>query len=148
MCCFQVYSTVIQLCVCIYINIYILYVCLCVYIYTHTYAVLSHFSRVLLFVTPWTVARQAPLSMGILQARTLEWDAMPSSRRSSRPRDQTLISCTADRFFTAEPPGKHRYIYSYICIFYSYIYILYVVLFNCSIIHYHRILSIVSYAIQ
>ena len=27
--------------------------------------------------TPWTVARQAPLSMGILQARKLEWVAMP-----------------------------------------------------------------------
>ena len=35
------------------------------------------------FVTPWTVARQAPLSMGILQARTLEWVTMPSSRGSS-----------------------------------------------------------------
>ena len=32
-------------------------------------------------------ARQAPLSMGILQARTLEWVAMPSSRGSSQPRD-------------------------------------------------------------
>ena len=32
------------------------------------------------FVTPWTVALQAPLSMGILQARILEWVAMPSSR--------------------------------------------------------------------
>ena len=31
-----------------------------------------------LFVTPWTVARYAPLSMGILQARKLEWVAMPS----------------------------------------------------------------------
>ena len=30
-----------------------------------------------LFVTPWTVARQAPLSMGILQAGILEWDAIP-----------------------------------------------------------------------
>ena len=39
------------------------------------------------FVTPWTVARQAPLSMGILQARILEWVAMPSSRGSSEPRD-------------------------------------------------------------
>ena len=36
-----------------------------------------------LFVTPWTVARQAPLSVGILQARILEWVAMPSSKRSS-----------------------------------------------------------------
>ena len=44
---------------------------------------LSHFSPVPLFVTPRTVARQAPLSMGILQARTLEWLAMSSSRGSS-----------------------------------------------------------------
>ena len=36
-------------------------------------------------VTPWTVACQAPLSMGILQARILEWIAMPSSRGSSQP---------------------------------------------------------------
>ena len=40
-------------------------------------------SHVWLFVTLWTVARQALLSMGILQARILEWVAMPSSRRSS-----------------------------------------------------------------
>ena len=26
--------------------------------------ILGHFSRVQLFATPWTVARQAPLSMG------------------------------------------------------------------------------------
>ena len=30
-------------------------------------------SPVQLLETPWTVARQAPPSMGILQARTLEW---------------------------------------------------------------------------
>ena len=39
--------------------------------------VLSCFSRVQLFVTPWTVACQAPLSMGILQARILECIACP-----------------------------------------------------------------------
>ena len=39
---------------------------------------LSHFSCVRLFATLWTVARQAPLSMEILQARILEWVAMPS----------------------------------------------------------------------
>ena len=33
--------------------------------------VLSHFNRVRFFVTLWTVAHQAPLSMGILQARIL-----------------------------------------------------------------------------
>ena len=43
---------------------------------------------------------------GILQARILEWVAMPSSRESSWPRDQTHISCIAGGFFTAEPPRK------------------------------------------
>ena len=53
-----------------------------------------------LFATPGTVARQAPLSMGILQARILEWVAMPSSRESSQPRDRTQVSHIADGFFT------------------------------------------------
>ena len=34
--------------------------------------VFSHFSRVLLFGMPWTVTRQAPLSMGFSKARILE----------------------------------------------------------------------------
>ena len=38
--------------------------------------------------------------LGILQARILEWVAISSSRGSSHPRDQTLISCIAGRFFT------------------------------------------------
>ena len=42
---------------------------------------------------------------GILQARILEWVAMPSSRGSSQPRDQTWVSCITGGFFT-EPPGK------------------------------------------
>jgi len=37
----------------------------------------------------------------ILQARILEWVAMPSSRGSSQPRDQTGVSCIAGRFFTS-----------------------------------------------
>ena len=37
---------------------------------------------------------------GILQARILEWVAMPFSRGSSWPRDQTWVSCIAGRFFT------------------------------------------------
>ena len=39
----------------------------------------SLLSHILLFETLWTVECQAPLSMGILQARILEWVAMPSS---------------------------------------------------------------------
>ena len=61
---------------------------------------LNHFSRVRYFVTPWTAARQVPLSMGILQARTVAWVAMPSSQGSSQPRDQTQVSCIAGGFFT------------------------------------------------
>ena len=36
----------------------------------------------------------------ILQARILEWVAIPFSKGSFTPRDQTQISCTAGRFFT------------------------------------------------
>ena len=65
---------------------------------------------------------------GILQARTLEWAAMPSSRGSSQPRDQTRVSCITGVFFTTEgspsmyflPPGKPKrialmYIYTILC---------------------------------
>ena len=37
---------------------------------------------------------------GILQARVLEWVAMPSCRGSSQPRDQTQVSLIAGRHFT------------------------------------------------
>ena len=50
---------------------------------------LSHFRGVWLFATLWTAACQTPLSMGILQARILEWVAVLSFSESSRSRDQT-----------------------------------------------------------
>ena len=37
---------------------------------------------------------------GILQARMLEWVAIPFSSESSQLRDQTLVSCTAGGFFS------------------------------------------------
>ena len=52
---------------------------------------LSHFQ---LFVTLWTVALQTPVH-GIFQARIMEWVAISSSKGSSRPRDQTYISCSS-----------------------------------------------------
>ena len=51
------------------------------------------------FWDPWTAAHQALLSMGILQARTLECVAMPSSTGSSQPRNRTQISSIAGEFF-------------------------------------------------
>ena len=76
------------------------------YCHIPTASMLSHLSRVQLFATLWTVVHQAYLSMGILQATILEWVAMPSSRGSSQPRDQTHISCVTSGFFTTEPRGK------------------------------------------
>ena len=38
---------------------------------------------------------------GILKATVLEWVAFPFSRRSSQPRDQTLVSHIAGGFFTS-----------------------------------------------
>ena len=51
----------------IYISIYMHH--MCVYMYVRVQSL----SCVLLFVTSWTVAHQAPLSMGLLQARILEY---------------------------------------------------------------------------
>ena len=54
--------------------------------------VLSCFSYIWLFANLWTVAHQAPLSMGILQTRILKWVAVPSSSGSSWPMDWTHVS--------------------------------------------------------
>ena len=50
------------------------------------------------FATPGTVAWFSV--QGILQARTLKWVTMVSSRGSSQLRDQTQVSHIAGRFFT------------------------------------------------
>ena len=78
---------------------------LCVYVWKSE-SESQPFSHVQLFATPWAVARQAPLSMGILQARILEWATMPSSRGSSWPRDRTQVSLIAGRFFTREAHSR------------------------------------------
>ena len=47
--------------------------------------IVCELSHLQLFVTPWTVAPPGSSVHGILQARTLQWAAMPSSRGSSDP---------------------------------------------------------------
>ena len=57
-------------------------------------------NHVWLFATPWTVCSLPGASVhGILQARILEWVAIPFSRGSPQPRDQTHISYIAGGFF-------------------------------------------------
>ena len=46
-------------------------------------------------MTPWAIVH------GILQARILEWVAIPFSRGSSQPTDQTQVSQIAGGFFTS-----------------------------------------------
>ena len=45
---------------------------------------------------------------GSLQARILEWVAMPSSRGSSQPGDRIQVSCIAGRFLWLSPDGSPR----------------------------------------
>ena len=70
--------------------------------------VLSHSVMSDSFVTPWTVARQAPLSMGVLQARILEWVACPPPgdlpNPGIKPRSPTLQA----ESLPSEPPGKPK----------------------------------------
>ena len=49
---------------------------------------------------PMDCSPLAPLSIGILQARILEWVAMASSRGSSQPGDQIQVSRAAGRLLT------------------------------------------------
>ena len=52
-------------------------------------------AQLCLFETPWTVAHQVPLSVGIFQARILKRVAMPSFKGSSQPRDRTQVCLIA-----------------------------------------------------
>ena len=77
-------------------------------------------SRVRLFVTPQTVAHQAPLSMGF--SRQEHWSGCHALLQGIfPPRDRTCVSWTAGRFFTvwATRESMHAYI-----LFFSHIFLL------------------------
>ena len=59
-------------------------------------------------MTPWTVARQAPLSMGFLEATILEWVATHSSRDLPNPEIEFKSSALQADSLPSEPPGKPR----------------------------------------
>ena len=70
--------------------------------------VLCHFSHVQLFVTPWTVACQAPLFMGL--SRQEYWSGLPCPppgdlpNTGIKPRSPALQTDS----LPAEPPGKPK----------------------------------------
>ena len=76
---------------------------------TNSICVLSH---VWLFLTPWTVAHQVPLSMGF--SRQEYWSGLPFPPPGNllnseiKPESSALVG----GFFTTEPPGKPQIIYN------------------------------------
>ena len=70
---------------------------------------LSHFIRVQLFATPWTVAHQAPLSMGF--TRQEYWGGLPFPTPEDLPNPQIqpespVSPALAGGFFTTAPLGS------------------------------------------
>ena len=71
-------------------------VCMCV-----SHSVVSDSSA-----TPWTVARQAPLSMGF--SRQEYWSVLPFPSPGDLPNPgiEPMSPALAGKFFTTEPPGN------------------------------------------
>ena len=59
-------------------------------------------------MTPWTVARQAPLSIGF--SRPEYWSGLQFSSPGDLPNPgmEPVSPAFAGRFFTTEPPGKPK----------------------------------------
>ena len=58
------------------------------------------FYPIFICIKPTKYSLPGSFMHGILQARILEWVAIPFSRGSSQPRDSTWVSCISGRFFT------------------------------------------------
>ena len=56
---------------------------------------------------------------GILQARMLEWVAVPFSKGSSQPRDRTLVSRIAGGFFTSWATREAHVLYEVLLFFFQ-----------------------------
>jgi len=78
----------------------------------------AHFSCVQLFATPWTVAQQAPVSMGF--SRQEYWSGLPFLPSGDLPHPgieaASLMSpALADRFFTFSATWEAQHIYLFGC---------------------------------
>ena len=81
-----------------YILIHELHICVCV---------VSHFRHVR-FRIPVDCNSPGSAVHGILQARILEWVAVPSTSVSSQHRDQTHTPCIEGKVLTTGPPEKSQ----------------------------------------
>ena len=66
------------------------------------------FSHEIVFnsVTPWTIAHQAPLSMGFPRQEDCSGLPFPSPGHLPDPGIESASPALAGGFFTTEPPGK------------------------------------------
>ena len=60
------------------------------------------------FCNPMDCSPPAPLSMGILQTRILEWVGMPSFRGSPNPRIEPRSPTLQEDSLPCKPPGKPK----------------------------------------
>ena len=82
-------------------------------------------SQVRPFATPWTVALQAPLSMGFPRQEYLNGLPFPTPGDLPNPEIKPMSPASpalASGFFNTEPPGKpiksvYIYIYMYVCMY-------------------------------
>ena len=90
------------------------------YAYISIHVVVQSLSRVQLFATPWMVAHQVPLSMGLFRQEYWRGLPFPSPGDLPDPRTEPVSPPLASGFFTNAPLGKPRW---YMSIFiYSYVY--------------------------
>ena len=102
-------KNILQVCDSLFPVVY-MYICMCV-------CVLGHFSCVQLFVTPWTIACQAPLSMGF--SRQEYWSGLPFPPPRDLPHPgiepESHVSCI-DRWIPSHYHHLGYFIYIYIYI--------------------------------
>ena len=70
------------------------------------------------FVTSWTVARQAPLSLGFLRQEYWSGLPFPPAGESSWPKDRTHLSCIVGgilHHYAASRHGAASFFYCHIC---------------------------------
>ena len=70
-------------------------------------------SCIQLFVTPWTVARKAPLSVGFFRQEYLSGLLFPAPGDLPDRRIKPVFPALAGKFLTTEPPGKPNYLYEW-----------------------------------
>ena len=84
-----------------------------IYIYIYIYSEVKSLSRVQLLMTPWTVAHQAPPSMGFSKQEYWTGFPFPSPVDLPNPGIESRFPVLQADALLSKPPGKLAYIYIY-----------------------------------